>query len=350
MLKRALVLSGGGFVGAGQWGVLRKMKQLNIPIDVVFGVSVGNLNGAFVAMDRYDLLDDLWNSVITTGPSIIYDSKYLKVEGSKLDVNINEVIKDIAPKINFDTVWKLLSKRGRETLVKQVLENALGIQSLASNQPLQDLLTKHVAQDKFVLPFYMGLVSLTTGDYSLLNTTDYPDNKNLVKGITASATMPIIWQSIDEILTKYGIITKAVDGGVRRISPLGDAVDYIQNVMGDNPVEWEIIIVNCNNGKVDPITGELNLFTIANRSLNEIALSEILLRDIKEFIKLNNLVVQSPTELLSSNGKPYKSFKYRIIQPEDSSLSGVLDSSPEMLLKRKEWGEYQALKTFPDFR
>jgi NTE family protein len=348
--KIIVVLSGGGAVGSAQWGVLRQMKKLGVPIHAIFGISVGTLNGSMVAMEEWELLDELWNSVIEKGHTVIYDSKYLTVEGSKLNVNVDALVKDIAPKLSFDTIWKLLSKKGRDKLVKEVFERAGEIKSIASNQPLQNLLTNYIDQSKFKIPFYFGSVSLADGNYHLHTPADFPNNSNLVKGLTASATMPLVWEPIAEIQTNYETIYNAVDGGLRTISPLGDAVNYIQNISKTDPVDAEIIIINCNNGKVDPLTGNMNLFTIANRSLNEITLSQILLNDIQQFIRINNMVVQSPVELLSSTGKEYKAFKYRIIQPEDSSLSGVLDFSPEMLLKRKQWGELQALKTFQDFQ
>ena len=46
----ALVLSGGGAKGAAHVGVLRYMESLDIPVDVIFGTSMGGLIGGLYAL------------------------------------------------------------------------------------------------------------------------------------------------------------------------------------------------------------------------------------------------------------------------------------------------------------
>lgn len=60
----ALVLCGGGSKGAVEVGFLRAMAELGVSIHDIIGVSIGALNGAFIAagMPLADL-EDLWRSV-----------------------------------------------------------------------------------------------------------------------------------------------------------------------------------------------------------------------------------------------------------------------------------------------
>lgn len=62
--KTALVLSGGGSLGAVQVGMLQALCQANISVDLVIGASVGALNGAAFADDPtpagVDRLAGLW--------------------------------------------------------------------------------------------------------------------------------------------------------------------------------------------------------------------------------------------------------------------------------------------------
>jgi NTE family protein len=65
--KTALVLSGGGSLGAVQVGMLHALSRAGFTPDVVIGASVGALNGAFFACDPTPLgverLADLWRSL-----------------------------------------------------------------------------------------------------------------------------------------------------------------------------------------------------------------------------------------------------------------------------------------------
>src|SRR5688572_19786456 len=67
--KYALVLSGGGFKGSFQVGALQYLKKNwsvidpqnpVMKFDIVAGVSVGSLNGALIASDAFDQLEQLW--------------------------------------------------------------------------------------------------------------------------------------------------------------------------------------------------------------------------------------------------------------------------------------------------
>lgn len=70
MKKTALVLSGGGSRGAYEIGVWKALKELDVEIDMVFGTSVGAINGAMVAQDDLDIAEKLWKQIET---SMIFD-------------------------------------------------------------------------------------------------------------------------------------------------------------------------------------------------------------------------------------------------------------------------------------
>ena len=70
MKKTAFVLSGGGSRGAYEIGVWKALKELGTEIDMVFGTSVGAINGAMVAQDEPELAERLWKQMET---SMIFD-------------------------------------------------------------------------------------------------------------------------------------------------------------------------------------------------------------------------------------------------------------------------------------
>ena len=65
MKKTALVLSGGGSRGAYQIGVWEALSELDITIDMVFGTSVGSINGAMVVQGDLELSRKLWQQMET---------------------------------------------------------------------------------------------------------------------------------------------------------------------------------------------------------------------------------------------------------------------------------------------
>ncbi len=75
-----LVLGGGGAKGSYQIGVWKALKELDIPIDLVVGTSIGSLNAAFVAQGDYEKALTMWNT---------FDAgKMFDIEGyDKLDTN-----------------------------------------------------------------------------------------------------------------------------------------------------------------------------------------------------------------------------------------------------------------------
>lgn len=65
MDKYALVLSGGGARGAYEIGVWQALRELDIPVHIVTGSSVGALNGCLVAQDRFEDAVELWEKMET---------------------------------------------------------------------------------------------------------------------------------------------------------------------------------------------------------------------------------------------------------------------------------------------
>lgn len=65
MKKTALVLSGGGSRGAYEVGVWKALLEMEIPIDIITGTSVGAINGAMIAQGDFTLTEKLWKQLET---------------------------------------------------------------------------------------------------------------------------------------------------------------------------------------------------------------------------------------------------------------------------------------------
>jgi NTE family protein len=339
--KIALVLSGGGFKGMFQVGVLDYLHEKGVKFDHVSGVSVGALNGSFVAMNKFDQLKEFWNAVIANGYTEIYSSDFMSVTDGKFSPNYDKIWETIKPKASvWDIASALFSKKKRNDLILALLAKVMSVKAIANNKPLKDKLAQYVKLKDFQVPFSCGLVSLTSGSYYTATPDKFDSDLDYSLAIAASATMPIVWEPIEKIQTKNELILNSVDGGIRNISPLGDTVDFINNDEAPNN-EWTIVIVNCTSGKIEKLSSnELNIATIAGRVFDGIVLNEIFNDDIREFINTNEFVKQAyPQVLYNKNGKRMNYFNYVIIQPEEFELGDTLDSSVATLNKRYAIGQ-----------
>ncbi len=281
-----LVLSGGGAKGAFQIGAERVLREeYGFRWERIFGVSVGALNAALMAQHEYARLRELW-----------------------LTIREQDVYRKFP--------WPIVALRVG-------LLHKLG---LYDGKPLRQLIEKHAAGRPFLIPAHVGRVSLQSGEYELVPSTD-PD---FLDAVWQSATMPVIWEAIGP--------QSFVDGGLRNVTPLGDALEHSTN---------EIVVIACSGPKIEAVKAPTSLLDVAKRSLTDITINEILLNDVQEFIRINDLVRQgheAGLELKKQNGKPYRYCPITVIEPVNL-MGDTLDFSQESIQRRMRHGEEVARAT-----
>ena len=282
MPKVALVLSGGGARGAFQFMAEKYAREeKGYEWDIIAGVSVGALNGTMLAMKKYGRLEELWKNITSD----------MVMTG----------------RLNF---WALLKM-------------AFGAKSIFGNEPLRDLLEREIETEKIDVDLRIGVVSLQSGEYQAFRR----DDPGFKSAVLASTAIPLVWAPV-RVSPEF---PDMVDGGVRNISPLGDVLDSDPD---------EIIIINCE--PADPpklLKPPDSAVEIGMRTL-EIMLNEIFNTDVREFIRININVQEAAAKgvvLHNEEGKPFKFYKYHLIQP-DKSLGDVLDFSRETTKRSMEIG------------
>lgn len=369
--KFALVLSGGGFKGAFQLGALnyisenwQKITGLSTPMkfDIIAGVSVGALNGSFLAMNKLNLLNDLWvQQIARKGVSEIYTSDFIdtssKSDTVKLKLNIKQIAKQLIPEINiklnlFSKLGLIFSKEKRKKIIDSILEeieigikaNLPNIQAVADNTPLKKKLHKYLDRNEIKdTNFICGFVSLDSGKYHGVLHHEFASENDFVNGVLASTAIPMIWNPVHEIaFSSSSVLTRSknnVDGGIRNVSPLGDVIRLINEDPED--CKYSILIVNCNNGS--PITESYDnksIAAIAARSMYEIALTEIFNNDVDHFVKVNEIVKQvessdRPIQLYGASKRPLKSFDAIVINPDKELDLGSPLAANERLIEHR---------------
>jgi NTE family protein len=288
--KTALVLSGGGAKGAFQVGAEKYAREVKgYSWDVIAGVSVGALNGAMLAMQKYDRLFEIWNTVSN---GRIYTGGF-----------------------GIGSALKILFR---------------GARSFYGNEPLQKLIVQEMEPDKIKADLRIGAVSLQSGEYVIFK----PGGPNLSEAILASTVMPIIWTPVDISPTYRSM----VDGGVRNASPLGDVLDTDPD---------EIVIINCGcRTPVPQPEPPRSLVEIGGRML-AIMLNEMFVGDMEEFLRVNALVKEAEAHGITlhhpSSGRPLKYVELKIIEPDhDSDLCDTLDFSQAAVQKTMQVGRTKA--------
>lgn len=374
--KYILVLSGGGGKGAFQVGALdyifkhgfyhgeEHVPGNKVKFNYIAGISAGSLNAVMVAMNKFEELKHLWLNEIAGNPEKIWTSDFVEATEGGIVKPKEGVLQKVLPKIGlFKGLGLMLSKKKQKRLGREVLDKITAIESFASNTPLKerldDLVDIELIQNTLLR---VGYVSLDSGQYHTVKHTDFSkNNAQFKKAILASTAMPVVWEPIDEVLSKGPNNTinshkNLVDGGIRNVSPLGDIIKDI-NANNEPDTEYFVIIINNHSGALQPFQKERqNFLNVAYRSLVDITLNEIFINDIREFTRINNLVHQLemaregglPTtfELRNpSNQQVFRKFYYEIIQP-DEPIGTTLDFGKQQIDSRFDHGYKIAEKVF----
>lgn len=195
MNKKALVLSGGSIKGAFQAGAIETILNEGFRPDAIYGISVGSLNGAFLA-DRAGRQQAQNGSV--DWPSI----------GRELtEFWVTRVTDPEA----------IAERHGALTLAWQLIRKTFN--GLSKTDGLQRLVREVLDTDHIrTSPVRLGVGSVNVVDGSLIQATN--ENPNLIDYVIASTAIPVV-MPFAEIENRV-----LVDGGVRDVAPLRFATDF----------------------------------------------------------------------------------------------------------------------------
>lgn len=283
-MKNILVLSSGGFASGFQVGAYSRMvEEENYRPDAVFGISGGAINGSMIACGKFEELKAYWQEVANDYTNI-YTSPYYK------GTHFSPIMFVLNPFYLFKN------------------------KAFGSNKKLISELAKNVKKENIVVDeFSLGLVTLDNSRFVKLSYTDFLSDADLVKGVVASASIPMVFPAVNKIATTKGILNNAYDGGIKVASPLSMAVDYSK---AHPESEYSITIINCSDGEDKKRGFKKSLVSIASKSIAGIY-SQTLQKDV-ELFKLRN------------NSEGFVKFRYRVIEPT-VELPSSIDMSYEAI-------------------
>ena len=286
--KRACVLSGGFIRGAFQLGVLEYLLSfLKVRYDIITGISVGAVNGAWMAQFKHGEEAECWASLNKIWEGLRGDD-------------------DLYKKWCYGLLWHL---------------PALWKPSLYNSEPLRNLIvsnldTQRVQSSGKILR--VGAVSINSGVY---REWGEHDTKSLHRAVEASAAFPAVLTPV-KIDGEYWL-----DGGVHNQIPLKTAIDL-------GATEIDMIVTSTL--RPPTMEGSPKSWQLAQHALN-LEGDEIVRGDLAQ-LKLVN-------ELVKLGEKKHKRYiKYRLFKPESSLVDNAFKVDPVNIRQQREEGFWIAKK------
>lgn len=174
--RTALVLGGGGNLGASEVGFVRRIAELGIPLHLVVGTSVGALNAAHVVFHEdpgHDCLREIWAGLAE----------------------------------------RRLFHRGIHRIALNLLRTRM---SLYDHSFVRELLAEHMPSDDFAaarIPLYITATNLNTGERRIF------DRGSVLEAVLASTAIPALFPPVRIGDDLY------VDGGVSAPTDIEAAVE-----------------------------------------------------------------------------------------------------------------------------
>lgn len=264
-----LVLAGGSVKGAFQAGVIKALAEKGFQPDVIYGISAGSLNAAFLvnALGQQQLsgqtpsflqaaidLCDFWETRITRPDCL---SKPLSI---------------------FELGWSALTKKYK---------------GLVSIQPLRELIQEVLSMRNLQaspVGLQIGAVNIIEGRIHYVD----PSTSDFMDYLLASSAIPILMPVV-----KIGGDERRsyLDGGLRDVTPVRKALDD-----GGR----HIVCVSCHPEAIEGgYFDSGDLLALVDRVM-DIAVNEILNADLRETILINNALPSDGSVVLDG---PYQGFQ-----------------------------------------
>lgn len=329
----ALILQGGGALGAYQYGVIAGLHEKfpNFTPEIITGVSIGAINGAVMLGGKWGAvksLEKLWKSLQTT------QWNFLPKE------------------------WQSRSARFGNTnlcfMNPALLHSPFTANSLYNISPLQKLLTEIIDFEQLNTHSSTLVVETINVETGQLERFSNKDAEGLtIEKLIASVSIPPDFPAVEIDHSYYW------DGSLHASMPLGAAINHLEQVqlMNGQPItEREMIIISLLRKQAKMPS---NFLEIMER-IKEIIFAGKLNLDRKLFDKMNNYIdlIQEIDRYLAEDHpiRQHKGFQRLlnhqkinppiVLQYEAEGLAGADDFTTEAIDFRYRKGYSDALRTF----
>lgn len=293
-MKKILALSGGSVKGSWEAGAIKSIIEKGFKPDVIYGISVGNLNGAFLTdkAAKFPSLDTkAWEQVAQELEMFWRD----KITG-KGSVIRNRTFGMLS------IVWDILFSRFngfyKTTPLDSLIDKVVSVENLR-NSPVE---------------FFSGTANMSSGEIEYYSSKT--DSTNIINAIKASKAMALIFEGFSFESKKTKKIDFFLDGGVLDVVPLGNIIRRHQDIS-------ELVIVSVHPNKLDPVppTNNFSNFNVLSERLSDMISNENATTAVKLALAINAIVHHIPKEKMPAEfvKKNYKKTKIHYINPASVS-------------------------------
>jgi NTE family protein len=210
----ALLLQGGGALGAYQGGVYEALAEANIHPDWIAGISIGAINGAIIAGNpphsRVDRLREFWTQVTSSAPWDWSNNPFVDLARSDHTRNLlNQMSASLAASFGAAGFFS-----ARPLMPWLQPGGTLGATSIYDTKSLRDTLERLVDFDRInagITRFSAGAVNVRTGNFAYFDSTTHTIRP---EHVMASGALPPGFPSIEIDGEQYW------DGGLVSNTPL----------------------------------------------------------------------------------------------------------------------------------
>src|SRR5580692_10567070 len=215
----ALLLQGGGALGAYQGGVYEALAEANIHPDWIAGISIGAINGAIIAGNpphsRVDRLREFWTLVTSSAPWDWSNNPFVDLARSDHTRNLlNQMSANLAASFGAAGFFS-----ARPSMPWLQPGGTLGATSFYDTKSLRDTLERLVDFDRInagITRFSAGAVNVRTGNFAYFDSTTHTIRP---EHVMASGALPPGFPSVEIDGEQYW------DGGLVSNTPLQWVLD-----------------------------------------------------------------------------------------------------------------------------
>ena len=293
-MKRFLAMSGGGDRGLVLVGMLQQLYQSegaeSAAWERIAGISAGALTGCIISQsNKHDIqehLDKLEN--------LFFDKKFHVVE---------------------NWVWG--------GTVVNVIDAFFFHESIFSNKHMKELLKQMWKKENVQRPFTAGAYNRSLCRYETFDSSE-TDEETMLKGILASASVPILLPTVEIDSYKYQ------DGGTRHTFPINEIKRWVKTTQGPKHVDVLVCFpINSPQTLLNMLIPP-NSYPLIHRSIRNIG--DVMLQQLQmDLTELGRLVNVSYEEIVSSNCVEFshEDLTIRVLSPRTGEYSSFLHMNPE---------------------
>lgn len=323
-MKKILALSGGSVKGAWEAGALKAIFAKGFKPHIIYGISVGNLNGAFVtdkAARYFPNNPNPWNVIA----------------------------------LDLEAFWKqqivgrdsVIEKRtfGWFSNITRVLFN--NFNGLYKTVPIDNLIDQTITADnlkKSPVEFYSGCTNIHSGDIEYYYSKK--DATGIIRAIKASKAIPFIMEGFNFRSKATNLNDFFLDGGVRDVIPL-------RSIFNNHKDADEIVVVSVHADKLDRTPNDFNQSSLKDLSerVMDIVVNETASNDINLAIAINTILTNNlPPDKMPPkySVRNYRKVKIHHLHPATQSdvRIDIQNFGPEDIKRLFDNGYNNAAKNF----